>query len=472
MSLSMADRLARLPKADRDQWVRSLNLDQRVEIARLPWWFVRRPEQKCPTGFDWLIWLILSGRGWGKSRTGAETLMEWVCAEPTYQGIPTEWAVIGETKGDTREICVRGPSGLLRVFARYGWKEDRDFTYNKTDGLITLLPSSRDVRCQGQRIHLLGADDADVGRGLNLSGAWLDEFAKWPYPVDSWFQGILPALRIGKHPRCVVTTTPKPLPILREWVRDPATVVTRGSTFDNAINLSKKALGELERRYKGTRVGRQELQGELLDDIEGALWTRAQIDADRVWTRQVELYRTVIAVDPAVTSGENADETGIIVAGRGVDDRGYILADRSIRTTPLQWAQRVVAAFDEFEANEVIIEVNNGGEALADLLHTVRPGLPVTMISAKKAKRVRAEPVSALYEQHRISHVGEMKTLEDQLCEWTPELNESPDRMDALVYAVLGLFETGDALAYLQALTNDCPACGLPMPNGYCIRGH
>lgn len=471
MSLSLAQRVRALPKRVRAEWARSLTDLQAREILNLPWWFMRRPEQEPPPG-GWLVWLILSGRGWGKSRTGAETLLDWILDQPEHMGVPTEWAIIGETKGDAREICVLGPSGIVRAMLRRGLYEGRDWTYNRSIGVIVLHggPHS-DPRLRGQKVHVLGADDADVARGLNLSGAWLDELAKWQYPSESWTEGIAPSLRIGDHPRCIVTTTPKPIPLLREWVKrtDGSVHVTRGSTFDNAVNLSRVALEELRKRYDGTRIGRQELHGELLDDVEGALWQRGQIDADRVDVAPA-LYRVVVAVDPAVTSGEKADETGIIVAGREAGGDGYVLADRSLRTTPMRWAQVVVDTYDEHHADVVVIEVNQGGEALRDLLHTIRPTLPVEMVTAKKSKRVRAEPVSALYEQHRIHHVGPFNQLEDQLCEWTPELVESPDRMDALVYAFLHLFDHSDAGAWLAAVAPPCPACGVPMQGGACVN--
>lgn len=473
LMLSIADRVALLPPDERVDWFRSLPKPARDEVPRRPWWLVRRPEQKCPPG-SWFVWLILSGRGWGKSRTGAETLLEWLIALPTYDGIPTEWGIFAETKADARNICVLGPSGLVRAMEKRGWKEDRDYDYNKSLGIITLLEEGPDPRCQGQKVHVQGADDADVGRGLNLSGAWLDEMAKWPYPTESWTEGIMPSLRIGPAPRAIVTTTPKPLALLREWVkrRDGSVHVTSGSTFDNRANMSRLALAELRTRYEGTRIGRQELHGELLDDVEGALWTRGQIDSDRLLTRPVELVKTVVAVDPAVTSGDDADETGIVVAGKGTDGKGYVLADRSVRTTPHAWATRIVETYREFNANEVVIEVNQGGEALQTLIHLIDPNVPVTMIHAKQSKRVRAEPVSALYEQHRIHHVGRFDTLEDQLCVWTPEEKESPDRMDALVYSILALFDGGASDSFLASLIAACPACGEPRVNGVSVCGH
>jgi phage terminase large subunit-like protein len=470
VALSLADEIGRLSPEDMEEWIRSTPRPVLEVVAKRPWWWLRRPEQKCPAGFDWLIWLILSGRGWGKTKTGAETLLDWMIAIPVWDGIPTEWAIIGETVRDAREICMLGPSGMIRALEHRGLVEGQHYIYNRSLGVVVLLPNTH-PSCQGQKIHVQGADDADVGRGLNLSGAWMDEFAKWPYPTASWSEGIMPSLRIGPHPQVVITTTPKPIKMLKDWASrtDGSVQVTRGSTFDNALNLSPVALAELQKRYEGTRIGRQELHGELLDDVEGALWQRSQIDADRVIVRQVELARIVVAVDPAVTSGENADETGIMVMGLGVDGHGYLLRDYSCRTTPLAWATKVVEAYREFEANEVVIEVNNGGEALTALLRTVEANLPVTEIHAKKSKRVRAEPISALCEQHRIHHVGRFDTLEDQLVSWTPELVESPDRMDAYVYAALALFETGDSAGFLAALAAKCERCGTPLTNGFCL---
>jgi phage terminase large subunit-like protein len=446
--MSWATVLASLPPDALQQVVGSLDKATAASLARMPWWFTCRPEQEAPPG-DWLIWLIMSGRGWGKSRTGSETLLDWVLALPTWGGVPTEWGIIAETIGDAREICVLGPSGFIRALERRGLREHKDWEYNKSFGVITMA--------EGQKIHVLGADDRDAGRGYNFSGVWCDEVAKWRYSYDTWTEGIAPALRIGAHPRAIVTTTPKPVKLLRDWTtrKDGSVVLTRGSTFDNAVNLSRVALSELRKRYEGTRTGRQELHGELLTDVVGALWTVANIDQNRVRKLPVSLVRTVVAVDPAVTSGEDADETGIIVMGKGSDSRGYLLADRSMQDTPLKWATAVCAAYKEWGAAYVVIETNQGGDALIDLLHTVDPQLPVHKVTAKKSKRVRAEPASAVYEQNRISHVGEFNTLEDQITTWTPEETESPDRMDALVYAVTDLFNLGSAESFMDALARE-----------------
>jgi phage terminase large subunit-like protein len=260
MGKSLQEILATLPPHEQESAVEELGEKQRSEMVQEPWWFIGRPEQQEPEG-DWTVWLILAGRGWGKTRTGAEWLVDQVLKNPTApDGSPTEWAIMGETFNDTRVVCVEGPSGVLRVLQRRGLIHEQDFAYNRSSWQIRLS--------QGQKIHMFGADNPDAGRGYNLSGVWADEIAKWRYSYESWNEGIAPALRIGIKPRAVITTTPKPIRILREWVsrKDNSVYVTRGSTFDNASNLSEAALTELQARYSGTRTGRQELYGELLDD--------------------------------------------------------------------------------------------------------------------------------------------------------------------------------------------------------------
>ena len=276
MALALLDQLIRLTPDERAAFVQTLTEDQISEIQQQPWWLVGRPEQQSPPG-TWMIWLILAGRGWGKTRTGSEWLIDEILKNPTApDGNPTEWAIIAETFSDTRVMCVDGPSGIMRVMERKGMKLGKDFYYNRSSWQINFG--------EGQRLHMFGADDKDAGRGYNLSGVWADEIAKWRYPYETWHEGIAPALRIGKRPRAVITTTPKPVKAIREWVKreDDSIYVTRGSTFDNAANLSATALSELRARYEGTRIGRQELHGEVLTDIEGALWNLENLDELRV----------------------------------------------------------------------------------------------------------------------------------------------------------------------------------------------
>lgn len=379
-----------------------------------------RPDQLQPGG-DWTTWLILTGRGWGKTRTGAEWLAEQMEATPD-----SEWAIIAPKLADARTVCVEGKVGLLRVLSTGVLAG-----YNKNTYEVLLT--------NGAKAFLYGAEEPRVGvRGRNLSGAWCDELASWRYR-EVWDEGLMPALRVGERPRVVVTTTPKTVPLIRELAgRDDASVhVTRGSTFDNAANLSPAALEELKRRYEGTRLGRQELYAEIIDDVEGALWTRSQLEASRV--RQAELptfVRIVIGVDP---SGGVA-ETGIIVGGLGVDRHGYILDDCTVGGSPNAWGAAVIDALDKYQGDRIVAEVNQGGAMVSSTIRTVRENAPIRTVRAARAKQARAEPVAALYEQGRVHHVGAFPLLEDQMCGWEPNSNApSPDRLDALVWALTDL---------------------------------
>ena len=408
-----------------------------------------------------MIWLILSGRGWGKTRTGGEWLVKEIFNNPvTKDGTPTQWAIIAPRFSDTKNICVEGPSGFLKALEHRGLIADTDYTYNKS--------SYKVIFKGGQIVHMFGADSPDSGRGLNLSGAWLDELAMWAYPYETWTEGLAPALRIGKQPRVVVTTTPKPIKLLRDWTTrtDGSVYVTRGSTFDNAANLSETALAELKARYEGTRTGRQELYGELLDQAEGALWTREWIESTRITKDQMpNLYRIIVAVDPAVTSGENSDETGIVTVGAATNGHFYVLADDTLRATPNEWGRKAVGAYKTWQADRIVAEVNNGGDMVVMVLQQVDNSVAVTKVHATRGKRVRAEPISALYEQHRVHHVGAFPQLEDQMVMWTPDSNDdSPDRMDALVWALTELNTGGSSMLALAGMSILCPSCGMPSP--------
>jgi phage terminase large subunit-like protein len=407
-----------------------------------------RPQQLPPEG-DWRIWLILAGRGFGKTWTGSKWLLEKALQTPG-----TEWAVVAPTFGDVRRICVEGPSGIIKS-AQPGQIK----FYNKSNGQINLA--------NGSVIHMISADEPDRARGLNLAGAWCDEFAAWRYE-ETWTEGLVPALRIG-NPQVVITTTPRPTRLLKALLKrsDGSVVLTRGSTFDNAANLSQAALQELRARYEGTRLGRQELYGEVLEDVEGALWSLNSIETTRI-DDTPELRRIVVAVDPAVTSGPDSDETGIVVAGLGYDGRGYVLADRSTRDTPLGWAKRVIAAFEEFQADRIVAEKNQGGDLVEMNLKQVSPAIPYKGITAKQGKRLRAEPIAALYEQGRISHVGNFPQLEQQMTEWVPDSGTSPDRLDALVHALteLGFMGGGSADRFLASISATCDKCAMPIDPG------
>lgn len=435
MAPSLIERLAALPPEDRKVWLDSIDQSLVADIARQEWWAAARPEQMAPPG-DWNIWLILAGRGFGKTRTGAEWIVEQASQNPVDKdGHPTEWAAFAQTNPDARLVLVEGPSGMLNVCRRRGI----DVDYRVAPLQITLP--------DGQRIHARGADDPDVARGFNLAGAWLDEIAKWRYAEKAWVEGIVPALRTmtldAMRPRAVITTTPKPLALLKELLArdDGSAFVTRGSTFDNAANLSEAALSELKRRYKGTRIGRQELYGELLLDVEGALWTAETLDQYRVnvLPDADTVIRRVVAVDPAVSSGEFSAENGIMTGSLTRNGHVYVEKDSTLKASPDGWARAAVAEYERAEADCVVVEVNQGGDMHKTILHTISPNLPVKQVRASQGKKTRAEPVAALYEQGKVHHVGEFPALETQLTEWLPIDPVSPDRLDALVWLVTEL---------------------------------
>jgi len=305
-------------------------------------------------------------------------------------------------------------------------------------------------------------DEPDRLRGPQHHYAWVDEWAAMKRGAEVMSMLDL-GLRLGDRPVKVITTTPRPHKWLKEMLKEPSTVVSRGSTYENLANLAPTFRAKVLAKYEGTRLGRQELHAEVLDDIEGALWTLALIEATRQPLPAMErLVRRVVAVDPAVTAGEDSDETGIIVASRDVLGHGYVEADRSGKFTPDGWARATVAAFDEFNADCVVIETNQGGLMCETTLRSVRQTLPIRRVVASKGKRIRAEPISALYEQGRVHHTESFPTLEDQLVTWTPDSSNSPDRMDALVWALTDLMEQGGTEAFIRSLGQGCPKCGYP----------
>lgn len=393
--------------------------------ARYVWEYqYARPTQLPPAG-DWQSWLILAGRGFGKTRTGAEWLAHQAL---THDG--TRWAVVAPTFGDARDVCMEGESGLKAVLDRYGVVAK----WNRSHGELDLT--------NGSKIKLFSADEPERLRGPQHHGAWCDELAAWRYD-DAWDQ-LRFGLRLGENPQTLVTTTPKPRPLVRRLLESPSTVVTRGSTFDNAANLSPAALEEFRARYDGTRLGRQELYGEVLEDVEGALFPLRLIEQHRVVAPPEALERIVVAVDPAVTSGASSDETGIITAGIH-DGHVYVLSDNSLRDTPDAWARAVVEQYHRAGADQIIIEGNQGGDLVVQVIRTVDRNVPVRKVTATRGKFLRAEPIAALYEQGRVHHVGTLAGLEDQMSSWTPDMPKSPDRLDALVWACTALTQRAPA---------------------------
>jgi phage terminase large subunit-like protein len=431
--LSPAQVLAQMSDEEREEFLASLSPEV-LNNLKYNWEFWARPNQIEPEG-SWTTWLILAGRGFGKTRVGAETIRSWVCGDtPLSKGRCSRIALVAETAADARDVMILGESGLLAVHP----KEFRP----------TWSPANRCVTWpNGAKAWAYNATEPDQLRGPQHDGAWTDELAKFAHAQDTWDQ-LQFGLRLGEHPRQIVTTTPRPIPIIRKLINDEDTFVTRGRTYDNASNLAAPFLKQIEERYGGTRLGRQELEGEILDDMPGALWTREVIDLSRK-PDGVDYERVVIAVDPAATSGEEADETGIIAVGLARDAdgyaRGYVLADRSMRGSPEEWASTAVRLYHELDADRIVAEKNNGGEMVEAVMRAVDRNVPITLVHASKGKHVRAEPIGALYEQGRIHHVGRFDKLEDQMCLFTRDADRSPgnspDRVDALVWGLTSLFD-------------------------------
>ena len=405
-----------------------------------------RPEQLPSEEETWTTWLYLAGRGAGKTRTAAE----WIAWQAITQN-NTRWAVIAPTFGDVRDTCAEGESGLLPILREYGVLD----YYNRTIGEIKLV--------NGSRIKLFSADEPDRLRGPQHHGAWCDELASWRY--EDTYDQLQFGLRLGDHPKTVITTTPKPVALIRKLNSrdDGSVVVVRGSTFDNAANLAPQALIELQARYNNTRLGRQELYGEILEDVEGALWTRGLIERNRI-TEIPPLSRITVSIDPAVTNTQNSDETGILVCGSDARGYGYVLGDYSFKGSPLEWARKAVEVFKEYKADSILVEVNQGGDMVSAVLRQVDPTLPIREVRVHVGKKLRAEPVAAMYEQGRIKHVGNYDKLEEQMTLWTPESLDSPDRLDAMVQGFSDLLGTANISNYFNAIANFCSKCNLPMP--------
>ena len=403
-----------------------------------------RPEQLPTDKNDWLVWLYLAGRGAGKTRTAAE----WLAWQAT-RNPKTRWAIAAPTYSDARDTCAEGESGIINVLREYGTLKD----YNRSIGEIFLT--------NGSRIKLFSGEEPDRFRGPQFHGGWFDELAAFKYP-EAWDQYQF-GLRLGTHPQTIVTTTPRPTKLIKDLIAREGVRVIRGSTFDNAANLAPSALAELKLRYENTRLGRQELYGEILDNVEGALWTREMIELARVETAP-PLVRVVIGVDPAVTSSDTSDETGIIAAGIASDGNYYILNDKSLRASPDAWARAAVNLYHETNADKIIAETNNGGDMIIMLMKQVDPSIAVKKVTATRGKQLRAEPISSLYEQGRVHHVGYFEQLEMQMCEWTPISTDSPDRLDALVWALTELNSGGSSMIALAGMSILCPSCGMPSP--------
>lgn len=434
--------LASLNKDQLSEFVSGLS-ETEAEILLFDWELWGRQAQQQPDGL-WDTWLILAGRGFGKTRTGAETVKAMVNTGK-YRRI----ALVAPTASDARDVMVEGESGILSVFP--------------PSMRPKYEPSKRRVTFQNGAIATTySADEPERLRGPQHDFAWCDELASWRYPeaYDMLQFGLRLGHSRGVRPCKVVTTTPKPTKLIKEVAKDPKTFITRGSTFDNADNLASSFLAQIRSKYEGTRLGRQELYAEILDDNPGALWNRALIDANRIALEKLpQLRRVVVAIDPSATSGDESDETGIIVAGLGVDGIGYILEDGTLRDKPIEWAKQAVRLYKEKKADRIIAEVNNGGEMVEAVIRQVDVNCSYRAVRASRGKQTRAEPVSALYEQGRIKHVGAFPLLEDQMCEWDPvNSDKSPDRMDAMVWAITDLMIENNGTGILDFYANKAMA--------------
>ena len=398
--------------------------------ARYEWPLWARPDQLEPEGSH-RYFMACAGRGWGKTRAGTE----WVRAQ-IESGKSSKAIIVAATAADLRDTLVEGPSGLLTVCPPW----DRPL----------YEPSKRRLTWKnGATVGLYSSEEPDRLRGVNADLLLADELAAWKYP-EAWDMALL-ALRIGSNPRAMVTTTPRPTKIIRELLNRDDCVVVRGSTYDNAANLAPQFIEEIVRRYEGTRLGRQEIHAEVLDDVDGAVLTREQIEILRV-DEAPDLGRIIVGVDPAISSGENSDHTGIVVVGNGANGDLYALADRSCRLGPAGWARRVIDAYREFEADTIVVEKNQGGAMCEHTIRSVDENVPITMVTATRGKHVRAQPILSLFEQGKAHTLPGMEKLEDQLASFSLEGYEadgSPDSADAFVWAATELTTSPGAQVFV-----------------------
>jgi phage terminase large subunit-like protein len=431
---STAEEWAALDSAEQQELLASLS-DEEALAVLYDWSIWARPDQTTPEG-DWFCWNMISGRGAGKTRTGSETVRGWVEESPH----PIRIALVAESAADVRDVMLEGESGLITISP----------PWNKP----LFQPSKRRVVWpNGSVATCFSGDKPAQLRGPQFHKAWVDELAKFQYPDDVW-DNLELGLRLGIKPQVLNTTTPRPIPLIKTLINDPDNITTTVSTYANMANLSSKFIKRILSKYEGTRLGRQELHAELLSDTPGALWTLDLIEKNRAKV-EFDRQRIVIAVDPAVSSEPDSDETGIIVACKGSDRKGYVLLDASGVYSSDRWPTLVCELYDRFDADRVVAEKNNGGDLVASVMRTKKENLPIRLVHASKGKGVRAEPVAALYEQGRVKHVGMFAHLEDQLTLITRDGytgRGSPDRADALVWAMtdlmLGVWTSTDSDDY------------------------
>lgn len=417
--LSRLEKLTRLPEAERQSFFQQFT-DFELERLLESYAFKARPKQQFPTQLDWLVWLLISGRGFGKNFVGAN----WVINQAQVQKYPI--ALIGSKAADVRDFMVeQGESSIIKQAPKWFIP-----TYQASKRRL-IFPN-------GVIAVLYSAEDPDGLRGFNGNSAWCDELAKWQYPDETW-DNLQFALRLGEHPKVVVTTTPRPIKLIKSLWSDPKVVKTVGSTKENRSNLATSFIKHVYDKYAGSRLGRQELEGEILLDNPGALFTYSNLDQYRV-KKHPDLKQIVVAIDPAVTAEDDSNETGILVCGIDENDHGYTLEDASGIYHPNEWATIAIKLYDKWKANYIVVETNQGGEMVNNTIQQTAKAIgysfvPVKGVHATKGKYTRGEPVGALYEQGKIHHVGNFPTLEDQMTSFLPGDKISPDRMDALVWA-------------------------------------
>ncbi|MFC3209099.1 DNA-packaging protein [Aquamicrobium soli] len=387
------------------------------------------------------IWLVLGGRGAGKTRLGAEWVNSLVRGlAPFSREKHSRLALIGETLADVRDVMIEGPSGIVGI--------------SRHDRPRFEASRRRLLWDNGAVATVFSSEDPDSLRGHQFEAAWCDEAAKWRYP-EACFDMLQFGLRLGAQPRQIVTTTPRPTALIKRLLADPSVAVTRMRTEENAANLAPGFLKMVERRYGGTRLGRQELDGELIEDREDALWSRRMIE-EAALDDPGALARIVVAVDPPASSRRTSDACGIVAAGLGEDGNVVVLADATVNAAkPQEWAARAVALYHRLQADCLVVEVNQGGEMATAVIRTVDPAVPVKPVRARRGKWLRAEPVAALYQQGRVRHAGRFGELEDEMCDFGPNglsNGRSPDRVDALVWAITELLPDWSARPRIRDL--------------------
>ena len=433
--MTAIEKIISLPLAERARFLSGLSVAEAQALA-YDWRFWARDAQLTPPEFasgEKFGWYLQAGRGYGKTRTAVEQVYAWI--KEGFRRI----ALVAMTPNDYRKTMIEGESGFLNI-----GDPARRPIWNPSIPQLT-FPSSKFLSYQGKAGHHdnaiatpYSAEEPRKLRGPNHDKAWADEPAYWKYPMDTW-DNLMFTLRLPPMPQVVVTGTPRPTKLIKQIIADPTFVVTRGTTHENKAHLAPAYYGKIIAKYMGTRLGRQELDGEVLKDNPGALWSQTRIDELRV-VEAPDLKRIVVAIDPAVTSTDTSDETGIIVGGIGLDNHGYVLGDLSKQTSPDHWARIAVMAYRTYKADRIVAEVNNGGDLVEVVIRTVDPNVSYDKVHASKGKITRAEPVAALYEQGRIHHVGNFPELEDQLCDYDPNVStKSPDRLDALVWCFTNL---------------------------------